>query len=102
MLGVAAAGGAAEEPSYSPGVLVALPWGSAGVGSVIHHEEARMREPCGRFGAFLEAPLVALPLHETAYLDVAARLSCFAWVAGLGMQVDDVPGHQPSLAGGHA
>lgn len=74
-LGVAVAGDAAVESSYRPGVLVALPWGSAGVGSVIPHEEVHMRDPYGWFDAFLEAqPLVAVasPLHETAYLDVAA------------------------------
>ena len=74
VLGVAVAGDVAGEPSHSPGVLVALPWGSAGVGSVIPHGEVRMRDPCGWLGAFPEAqPLVAaaVPSHAV-YLDVAA------------------------------
>lgn len=84
-LGAAEAVGAAGEPCYRPGVLAASPWGSAGVGSVTHQQDVRMRDPWERVGAFLEGrPLVAaaLPLHEYACLDAAASLACFAWVAG--------------------
>lgn len=84
-LGAAEAVGAAGEPCYRPEVLAALPWGSAGAGSVTHQQDVRMRDPWERVGAFLEGqPLVAvaLPLHETARLDAAASLPCFAWVAG--------------------
>ena len=102
-LGAAEAVGAAGEPCYRPGVLAALPWGSAGVGSVTHRQDVRMRDPWERVGAFLEGrPLVAgaLPLHETACLDAAAALPCFAWVAGHEMQVDVLD--RPSSAGEHA
>ena len=74
VLGVAAAGGVVGEPSHSPGVLVALPWGSAGVGSVIPHGEVRMKDSCAWFGAFPEARhlVAALPSYEPVSLDVAA------------------------------
>lgn len=102
-LGAAEAVGAAGEPCYRPGVLAALPWGSAGVGSVTHRQDVRMRDPWERVGAFLEGRLLvagALPLHESACLHAAASLPCFAWVAGHDMQVDVLD--RPSSAGEHA